>query len=159
LRIVDRAELSYGSCSMSRRTFKPTAEQRGWVEAMIGYGIPEAEIRLLIKHPQTGKPISLQTLRRHFAEEIATGAVKAKALIGDRIIAWILGRDGDLQDDRARVRLAILFARARMGWTAANCPSRSVIRAIRRMRGAASMLKSPGSRSLKAGETDGSFAG
>jgi len=90
--------------------------------AMIGYGIPEAEIRLLIKHPQTGKPISLQTLRRHFAEEIATGAVKAKALIGDRIIAWILGRDGDLQDDRARVRLAILFARARMGWTAANCP-------------------------------------
>jgi len=107
---------------MSRRTFKPTAEQRGWVEAMIGYGIPEAEIRLLIKHPQTGKPISLQTLRRHFAEEIATGAVKAKALIGDRIIAWILGRDGDLQDDRARVRLAILFARARMGWTAANCP-------------------------------------
>jgi hypothetical protein len=107
---------------MSRRTFKPTAEQRGWVEAMIGYGIPEAEIRLLIKHPQTGKPISLQMLRRHFAEEIATGAVKAKALIGDRIIAWILGRDGDLQDDRARVRLAILFARARMGWTAANCP-------------------------------------
>jgi hypothetical protein len=60
---------------MSRRGFKPTAEQRGWVEAMIGYGMPEAEICLLIKHPQTGEPISLQTLRKHFAEEIATGAV------------------------------------------------------------------------------------
>jgi hypothetical protein len=62
----------------------------------------------------------LETLRKHFAEEIATGAVKAKALVGDRIVAWILGRDGDLQDDRTRVRLAIFFAKARMGWTVAN---------------------------------------
>jgi hypothetical protein len=105
---------------MSRRAFKPTAEQRGWVEAMIGYGMPEAEIRLLIKHPQTGEPISLETLRKHFAEEIATGAVKAKALVGDRIVAWILGRDGDLLDDRTRGRLAMLFAKAQMGWTVAN---------------------------------------
>ena len=105
---------------MSRRAYKPTAEQRGWVEAMIGYGMPEAEIRLLIKHPQTGEPISLETLRKHFAEEIATGAVKAKALVGDRIVAWILGRDGGLQDDWARVRLAIFYAKTRMGWTVAN---------------------------------------
>jgi len=82
---------------------------------MIGYGMPEAEIRLLIKHPQTGEPISLETLRKHFAEEIATGAVKAKALVGDRIVAWILGRDGGLRDDRVRARLAILYARTRMG--------------------------------------------
>ena len=105
---------------MSRRAFKPTAEQRRWVEAMIGYGIPEAEIRLLIKHPQTGEAISLETLRKHFAEEIATGAVKVKALIGERIVGCILGRDGSLGDDRARVRLATLFAKARMGWTATN---------------------------------------
>src|ERR1700730_10235026 len=105
---------------MSRRPFKPTAEQRGWVEAMIGYSMPEAEIRLLIKHPQTGEPISLETLRKHFAEEIATGAVKAKALVSDRIVSCILGRDGGLQDDRARARLAVLYAKSRMGWTVAN---------------------------------------
>jgi hypothetical protein len=101
---------------MSRRAFKPTAEQRGWVEAMISYGIPEAEIRLLIKH-QTGEPISLETLRRHFAEEIASGSVKVKALIGERIVGWILGHDGSLLDDQARATLATLIAKARMGWT------------------------------------------
>jgi len=52
---------------MSRRAFKPTAEPRRIVEAMIGYGIPEAEIYLLIKNPETGKPIDLETLRKHFA--------------------------------------------------------------------------------------------
>jgi hypothetical protein len=38
LRVGDGAELSWGAYSISRRAFKPTAEQRGWVEAMIGYG-------------------------------------------------------------------------------------------------------------------------
>ena len=38
---------------MSRRPFNPTAKQRRWVEAMIGYGIPEAEICRLIEHGQT----------------------------------------------------------------------------------------------------------
>ena len=62
---------------MSRSAFNPTAKQRRWVEAMIGYGIPEAEIRRLIEDPHTGKPIDLETLREHFAKEISTGAVKA----------------------------------------------------------------------------------
>jgi len=57
--VGDRAGLASGSRPMSRRTFNPTAEQRGNVEAMIGYGIPETEICLLIKNPATGKPINL----------------------------------------------------------------------------------------------------
>jgi hypothetical protein len=145
---------------MSRRAFKPTAEQRGWVEAMIGYGMREAEIRLLIKHPQTGEPISLKTLRKHFAEEIATGAVKTKALVGDRIVACILGRDGGLQDDRARARLVILFAKARMGWTVANRhqyvgPPIDAEDARRRLDKKIDRLV----RGLKAGGTGGSSAG
>jgi hypothetical protein len=67
---------------MTRRAFNPTAEQRGNVEAMIGYGIPEADICLLIKNPETGKPIDLKTLRSHFAREIATGVTKLKSLAG-----------------------------------------------------------------------------
>jgi hypothetical protein len=69
---------------MSRRAFKPTAEQRGNVEAMTGYGIPTAEICLLIKNPETSKPIDLATLRKHFAREIATGATKLKALVAGK---------------------------------------------------------------------------
>jgi hypothetical protein len=107
---------------MSRRAFNPTSEQRAHVEAMIGYGIPEAEVCLLIKNPETGKPIDLKTLRKHFAAEIASGAAKVKSLVGNLIVASILGRDGGLQDERARARLAVFFAEARMGWkqTVAN---------------------------------------
>jgi hypothetical protein len=64
--VGDSAELSSGSRSMSRRAFNPTAEQRGNVEAMIGYAIAEADICLLIKNPATGKPIDLATLRKAF---------------------------------------------------------------------------------------------
>ena len=101
---------------MSGRAFKPTAEQRGNVEAMIGYGIPEAEICSLIKNPETGKPIDLETLRKHFAREIATGATKLKSLVGNRIVASMLGRDGGLTDERTQGSLLMLFAELRMGW-------------------------------------------
>jgi hypothetical protein len=74
---------------MTRRAFNPTAEPRGNVEAMIGYGIAEADICLLIKNPETGKPIDLKTLRRHFAREIATGVTKLKSLAGNRIVRFL----------------------------------------------------------------------
>lgn len=101
---------------MTRRAFNPTAEQRGNVEAMIGYGIPEADICLLIKNPETGKPIDLTTLRRHFAREIATGVTKLKSLAGNRIVAAMLGRDGGLTDELTRAKLLMLFAETWMGW-------------------------------------------
>src|SRR3984893_18029854 len=72
---------------MKRRAFNPTAEQRGWVEALSSHGVPEAEICLLIKYPETGAPIGLETLRKHFAEEIATGASKMKLLVGRKRVS------------------------------------------------------------------------
>ena len=101
---------------MTRRAFNPTAEPRGNVEAMIGYGIAEADICLLIKNPETGKPIDLKTLRRHFAREIATGVTKLKSLAGNRIVAAMLGRDGGLTDELTQAKLLMLFAETRMGW-------------------------------------------
>jgi hypothetical protein len=138
---------------MSRRVFKPTAEQRGCVEAMIGYGIPQAEICLLIKNPETSEPIDLETLRKHFATEIATGATKLKLLVGNRIVASILGRDGGLQSDQARARLAVFFAKARMGWkdTAANGREHvggPIEYRMRRMCRRESQIRSTGSREV-----------
>jgi hypothetical protein len=102
---------------MTRRAFNPTAEQRGNVEAMIGYGIPEADICLLIKNPETGKPIDLKTLRGHFAREIATGVTKLKSLAGNRIVAAMLGRDGGcVTDELTQAKLLMLFAETRMAW-------------------------------------------
>jgi hypothetical protein len=112
---------------MSRCAFNPTAEQRGCVEEMIGYGVPEAKICLLIKNPKTGKPIGLKMLRKHFAQEIAAGAVKMKVQVGDWIVAAILGHDDSFQDVRLRVRLAIFYARTRMGWTETVTNRREVV--------------------------------
>ncbi len=56
-------------------------------------------------------------MRKHFAAEIATGAAKLKSLVGNRIVASVLGRDGGLRDERARAVLAVFFAKVRMGWT------------------------------------------
>ena len=99
---------------MSRCPFNPTPEQRDWVEAMIGYGVSEAEICTRIKNPATGKPISLKMLHEHFPAEIAAGAVKGDALINNWIVKTILGR-GDVKDERLRVQLAISYAKYRIG--------------------------------------------
>ena len=128
---------------MSRRAFKLTAEQRGWVEAMIGYGMPQAEIRLLIKHPQTGEPISLETLRKHFAEEIATGAVKAKALA----IALLRGSSGATAvSETTGCEPGWPYSMPGLGWARPwrTATSMSVLQLMRRMRGGDSIRKSAG---------------
>jgi hypothetical protein len=75
---------------MSKK-FAPTVEQRGNVEAMTGFGISREEICLLIKNPETGKPIDRKTLRLHFPEEIATGHTRANAASGRRLPAPTAG--------------------------------------------------------------------
>ena len=102
---------------MPRRAFEPTAEQRDNVELMIGFGIPQTDICRVIKNPESGKPIDEKTLRKHFTQEIATGATKLKALAGQRIAATMLGRAGGIKDPRAEATLLIFFAKTRMGWS------------------------------------------
>ena len=54
---------------MSKK-FAPTADQRGNVEAMTGFGISQQEICRVIINPETGKPIDKKTLELHFADEM-----------------------------------------------------------------------------------------
>ena len=55
-----------------RPPFEPSDEQRKNVEAMTGFGIQQ-ELARLIENPQTNKPITAKTLRRHFKHELETG--------------------------------------------------------------------------------------
>ena len=105
---------------MPRPSFAPTDEHRNLVAALVGLGIPEAEICRLILNPTGGKGIDTKTLRKHFAAEIETGQTKANAQVGGFIFSSIIGRPSGnipiVTDDSARSRLAIFWAKTRMGW-------------------------------------------
>jgi hypothetical protein len=85
---------------MSRRAFNPTAEQRGCVETLIGYGFSEAEICLLIKNPETDK-FWERTRRRHVVESF--GATTGKRIMLGRHVyrvhpsdqGWTLTKEGE----------------------------------------------------------------
>jgi hypothetical protein len=105
-----------------RPRFQPTNEQRQNVEALTALGIPQAEICQLVRNSQ-GKPISENTLRRHFKNEIGAGSVRLKARMGQFLIATIEGRENlptgmrMIADDRVRGRLLELFLKSRCGFT------------------------------------------
>jgi hypothetical protein len=91
------------------------------VRKLTGWGIPQQHICRLVTNPQTGKPLDPKSLRKHFALEIRTGAVEANFMVSRVILATILGFPPPpgavaITDERARARLAIFFAKARMGW-------------------------------------------
>ncbi len=90
-----------------RPPFQPTDEQRRQVEAMVGYGMPEGQIALLILNPQTHRPIDEKTLRRHFRSEIDRGQVKANAAVAQSLFRLATG---------GNVTAAIFWAKTRMGW-------------------------------------------
>ena len=103
-----------------RPAFQPTNEQRQNVEVMVGLGIPEEQICLVVRD-RRDKPICRNTLRRHFEKELQTGATKLNAKVGHFMVATIFGTrppDGvtPIRDERVRGRLGELFLKARLGW-------------------------------------------
>ena len=94
-----------------RPRFEPTEKQRGQVEAMARYGIPETEIARTIG-------VSKPTLLKYFRDELDTGATKANAQVGEFIFSTILGVPipgrPPVTDGRARATLAIFWAKTRM---------------------------------------------
>jgi hypothetical protein len=70
---------------------------------------------------ETGKPLDPKSLRKHFALDIGTGAVEANFLVGSLIYATILGLPPPpgtvaITNERVRGKLAIFWAKTRMGW-------------------------------------------
>jgi len=104
-----------------RKTFVPTAEQRGNVKVLAGLGMPQEQICRLVTNPQTGKPLDVKSLRKHFRPEIETAEIKLHALMGNFTSATILGTAPPagtraIDNQHARASLLKFFARTRMGW-------------------------------------------
>ena len=102
-----------------RPPFEPTDEQRRNVEIMVGLGIPQDSICVMIRDKKD-RPITAATLRKRFKKEIAQGQAKLNATVGNFMVATILGRDRRPASCRSRPKIrasfAELFARNRMGW-------------------------------------------
>jgi hypothetical protein len=104
-----------------RKAFVPNPAQRKMVRKLTGWGIPQQHICPLVTDPQTGKPLDPKSLRKHFALDIRIGAVEANFTVGRLILATILGLPPPgtvaITDERVRAKLAIFWAKTRMGWS------------------------------------------
>jgi hypothetical protein len=113
-----------------RPRFEPTDEQRKNVEIMVGLGIPEALICSLVRD-HNDKPISEPTLRKHFGDELQSGAAKLNFKVGHFMVNTMLGlpvnppnptgeaRPTDLTPitgESSRTGLLQMYAKTRMGW-------------------------------------------
>jgi hypothetical protein len=88
---------------MSRRSHRPDEASRRQVEAMAGYGVPEADIARVIA-------IDAKTLRKHYPEELATGHIKAGARVAENLYRKATG------EGREAVTAAIFWLKTRCGW-------------------------------------------
>lgn len=91
--------------------FRPTDEQRKQVELMVGLGLTYREISLLTINPRTGSGISVNTLQKHFPEELARGAPLANAQV-----ARALFKKATSDSHPQAATCAIWWSKARMGW-------------------------------------------
>ena len=60
-----------------RPGFEPSETERKQVEALSGYGLPLDQIAVLVR-----KGISVDTLTKHFADELISGKAKANSQVG-----------------------------------------------------------------------------
>jgi hypothetical protein len=81
----------------------PVPGHRRQVEAMAGFGLPEAAIGKVLD-------IDLDTLRFHYRRELETGAIKANAKVAENLFRKTTG------EGREAVIAAILWMKTRAGW-------------------------------------------
>ena len=80
---------------------EPTPEERGIVEAMAGYGVPQEGIALVIGCDD-------MTLRHQFRTELDLGVTKANTKVAGALYKMAI---------EGNVAAAIFWTKARMGWS------------------------------------------
>src|SRR5436190_23836785 len=88
---------------MGRPSHSPDPLLRRQVEALAGYGVPEAEIAAMVE-------IDPKTLRKHYRHELDHGHSKANAKVAENLYRKALG------DGRESVTAAIFWLKARARW-------------------------------------------
>ena len=88
---------------MGRRAHIPDLTSRRQVEAMAGYGVPEADIAGVIG-------VDPKTLRKHYRGELDHGHVKANAKVAENLYRKATG------EGREAVIAAIFWLKTRAGW-------------------------------------------
>tara|TARA_R110002049_G_scaffold281333_1_gene460850 strand:+ start:14143 stop:14532 length:390 start_codon:yes stop_codon:yes gene_type:complete len=84
-----------------RPAHKPTKAQLGQVEAMAGYGIPQADIARVVG-------IDLKTLHKHYRHELDVGSAKATAEVAKTLYEQAIG---------GNIAALIFWMKARAGWS------------------------------------------
>ena len=112
------------------------------------------------------KPISRNSLRKHFKKELEIGATKLNAQVGNFMVSTIFGTKPQhgvtpIRDERVRGRLGELFLKARLGWREIDLGPKEERRIDRNdIEDATRDLDAKLARlGLNAGETGGSSAG
>lgn len=93
-----------------RKPFKPTDEQRIQVKMLIGLGLTYREISSVIINPTTRKGVSVNTLQKHFADELEDGAGFVKSRITQSLFRKAIG------DSPQSAVCAMFIAKCRFGW-------------------------------------------
>jgi hypothetical protein len=88
---------------MARPSHKPTPVVQRQVEAMAGYGVPEAEIAGVIG-------IDPKTLRKHYRDQLDHGHTKANVRVAENLYRKATG------EGREAVIAAIFWLKTRAGW-------------------------------------------
>ena len=88
---------------MGRPPHEPTSMSRRNVEALAGYGVPEADIAGVVG-------VDPKTLRKHYRQELRYGHVKANAKVAENLFRKATG------DGRESVIAAIFWMKTRAQW-------------------------------------------
>ena len=92
---------------MPNIAFVPTPEQRRLVKQLAAVGIPQRDIVKKVLS-RKGKPISLETLEKHFRHELDTGELDANAAVAGSLYRQAV--------EQGNVNAAIFWLKTRARW-------------------------------------------
>lgn len=92
-----------------RPNFEATADERKLVEMVAGVGLSHEQICFLVL--REGEPISVDTLSRHFADELVAGKARTIAKVAGTLVKTALG-----PPSAQATASQIFFLKTQAGW-------------------------------------------